>query len=134
MGNRKNVTGAEQARALKIIDAIPDTLGKQLALRETLNLAGDANTRADLAMSAMTRNPSLHVEGLKTLADLAKFPFTTKADLRANYPFGMFAVPRNTRTCHPLIRIKVGTDWMPSFCKSGQISSEVASISLTSYG
>ena len=30
---------------------------------------------------------------LKTLADLAKFPFTTKGDLRANYPFGMFAVP-----------------------------------------
>jgi phenylacetate-CoA ligase len=30
----------------------------------------------------------------KTLADLAKFPFTAKADLRANYPFGMFAVPR----------------------------------------
>jgi phenylacetate-CoA ligase len=30
---------------------------------------------------------------LKDLADLAKFPFTTKADLRANYPFGMFAVP-----------------------------------------
>jgi len=28
------------------------------------------------------------------LADLRKFPFTTKADLRANYPFGMFAVPR----------------------------------------
>jgi phenylacetate-CoA ligase len=32
-------------------------------------------------------------EDLKTLADLAKFPFTTKADLRENYPFGMFAVP-----------------------------------------
>ena len=30
---------------------------------------------------------------LKNLADLAKFPFTDKADLRANYPFGMFAVP-----------------------------------------
>ena len=30
---------------------------------------------------------------LKTLDDLAKFPFTTKGDLRANYPFGMFAVP-----------------------------------------
>ncbi len=28
-----------------------------------------------------------------SLADLAKFPFTTKADLRENYPFGMFAVP-----------------------------------------
>ncbi len=33
-------------------------------------------------------------EDLKTLADLARFPFTTKADLRDNYPFGMFAVPR----------------------------------------
>src|SRR5438105_7253717 len=31
---------------------------------------------------------------LETLADLAKFPFTTKQDLRDNYPFGMFAVPR----------------------------------------
>ena len=33
-------------------------------------------------------------EDLKTLADLARFPFTTKNDLRDNYPFGMFAVPR----------------------------------------
>jgi phenylacetate-CoA ligase len=30
---------------------------------------------------------------LKTLADLAKFPFTAKSDLRDTYPFGMFAVP-----------------------------------------
>jgi phenylacetate-CoA ligase len=30
---------------------------------------------------------------LRDLADLTKFPFTTKEDLRANYPFGMFAVP-----------------------------------------
>src|SRR4029077_557582 len=31
---------------------------------------------------------------LKSLADLAQFPFTVKSDLRDNYPFGMFAVPR----------------------------------------
>ncbi|QWZ07887.1 phenylacetate--CoA ligase [Nocardioides panacis] len=31
---------------------------------------------------------------LRSLADLARFPFTTKEDLRQNYPFGMFAVPR----------------------------------------
>ncbi len=37
----------------------------------------------------------VHPDDLKSLADLAKFPFTTKQDLRANYPFGMFAVPRN---------------------------------------
>ena len=36
----------------------------------------------------------VHPDDLKTLADLAKFPFTTKQDLRENYPFGMFAVPR----------------------------------------
>ncbi|MBQ0957454.1 phenylacetate--CoA ligase [Ideonella sp. 4Y11] len=36
----------------------------------------------------------VHPDDLKTLADIAKFPFTTKHDLRANYPFGMFAVPR----------------------------------------
>ena len=30
----------------------------------------------------------------RTIDDLAKFPFTAKDDLRANYPFGMFAVPR----------------------------------------
>ena len=36
----------------------------------------------------------VHPSDLKTLADIAKFPFTTKKDLRDNYPFGMFAVPR----------------------------------------
>jgi phenylacetate-CoA ligase len=36
----------------------------------------------------------VHPEDCRSLADLAKFPFTSKADLRDNYPFGMFAVPR----------------------------------------
>ncbi|MYQ79667.1 MULTISPECIES: phenylacetate--CoA ligase PaaK [unclassified Streptomyces] len=35
----------------------------------------------------------LKPEDCHSLADLARFPFTTKADLRDNYPFGMFAVP-----------------------------------------
>ncbi|MFD4856155.1 phenylacetate--CoA ligase PaaK [Streptomyces atratus] len=37
----------------------------------------------------------LHPGDCRTLADLARFPFTTKADLRDNYPFGMFAVPED---------------------------------------
>jgi phenylacetate-CoA ligase len=37
----------------------------------------------------------VHPDDLLTLSDLAKFPFTVKDDLRANYPFGMFAVPRS---------------------------------------
>ena len=36
----------------------------------------------------------VHPEDLKQLGDLSKFPFTQKTDLRDNYPFGMFAVPR----------------------------------------
>ncbi|MFD7293666.1 phenylacetate--CoA ligase PaaK [Streptomyces sp. NPDC059897] len=34
-------------------------------------------------------------EDCRTLADLGRFPFTTKADLRDNYPFGMFAVEQS---------------------------------------
>ena len=36
----------------------------------------------------------VHPSDCTSLADLAKFPFTQKKDLRDNYPFGMFAVPR----------------------------------------
>ncbi|MEW1825646.1 phenylacetate--CoA ligase PaaK [Streptomyces sp. NPDC088196] len=37
----------------------------------------------------------VHPADCRTLSDLALFPFTTKVDLRENYPFGMFAVPEN---------------------------------------
>ncbi len=37
----------------------------------------------------------VHPGDLKQLSDLSKFPFTVKNDLRQNYPFGMFAVPRS---------------------------------------
>ncbi|MDF3350147.1 phenylacetate--CoA ligase [Sulfitobacter sp. KE34] len=37
----------------------------------------------------------VHPDDLKQLSDLSRFPFTVKTDLRDNYPFGMFAVPRD---------------------------------------
>lgn len=37
----------------------------------------------------------VHPADLKDLSDLSLFPFTTKTDLRDNYPFGMFAVPQS---------------------------------------
>ncbi|MBB3016489.1 phenylacetate--CoA ligase PaaK [Cupriavidus alkaliphilus] len=37
----------------------------------------------------------VHPDQLQALADLARFPFTSKQDLRDNYPFGMFAVPQD---------------------------------------
>ncbi len=63
----------------------------QLArLKQTLQHAYDKVPHYKQAFDAA----GVHPDDLKTLADLSKFPFTTKHDLRANYPFGMFAVPR----------------------------------------
>jgi len=59
-------------------------------LRWTLQHAYDRVPHYRQAFDARGVSPA----DLKTLADIAKFPFTTKKDLRDNYPFGMFAVPR----------------------------------------
>ena len=59
-------------------------------LRQTLRHAYDHVPHYRQAFDAR----GVHPDDLKTLADLAKFPFTTKKDLRDNYPFGLFAVPR----------------------------------------
>jgi len=58
-------------------------------LKKTLAWAYErvAHTRARFEAAGV------HPDDLKSLEDLAKFPFTTKADLRDTYPFGMFAVP-----------------------------------------
>ena len=58
-------------------------------LRQTLHRAYDKVAHYRQAFDAA----GVHPDDLKTLADLARFPFTTKADLRKHYPFGMFAVP-----------------------------------------
>jgi len=59
-------------------------------LRHTLQHAYDKVPHYKAAFDAKGVHPS----DCQSLADLAKFPFTGKADLRSNYPFGMFAVPR----------------------------------------
>ena len=59
-------------------------------LRWTLQHAYDNVGHYRAAFDAAGVQP----DDCRELADLARFPFTTKADLRANYPFGMFAVPR----------------------------------------
>ena len=59
-------------------------------LRATLHTAYERVPHYRAAFDAK----GVHPGDLKSLADLANFPFTAKADLRANYPFGMFAVPR----------------------------------------
>jgi len=59
-------------------------------LQSTLQRAYDKVPHYRKAFDAKGVHPS----DLKQLADLAKFPFTVKKDLRDNYPFGLFAVPR----------------------------------------
>ena len=59
-------------------------------LRQSLRNAYDNVAHYRRAFDAA----GVHPEDLKSLADLAHFPFTVKTDLRDNYPFGMFAVPR----------------------------------------
>jgi phenylacetate-CoA ligase len=59
-------------------------------LRATLQRAYDNVAHYRKAFDAK----GVHPNDLKSLADLSKFPFTVKSDLRDNYPFGMFAVPR----------------------------------------
>ena len=59
-------------------------------LRWTLQKAYDKVPHYKRAFDAK----GVHPTDLKQLSDLSKFPFTVKRDLRDNYPFGMFAVPR----------------------------------------
>ncbi len=74
-------------------DPTPDQLreAQLLHLRETLTLAYEQVPHYRKAFDEAGVQPT----DLRVLEDLARFPFTTKADLRDNYPFGMFAVPRD---------------------------------------
>ncbi len=75
---------------------MPDTTREQLLdsqlanLRQTLHHAYANVPHYRHAFDEAGVRP----DDLERLADLARFPFTTKEDLRRNYPFGMFAVPR----------------------------------------
>ncbi len=59
-------------------------------LKQTLERAYNSVPHYRKTFDAAGIKPS----DLKSLADIARFPFTLKSDLRDNYPFGMFAVPR----------------------------------------
>ena len=59
-------------------------------LKQTLKLAYDKVPHYRKAFQSSGVDP----ESLKDLDSLSRFPFTLKQDLRQNYPFGMFAVPR----------------------------------------
>jgi phenylacetate-CoA ligase len=76
--------------------APPDLTAEQLRVLQLERLRGTL-TRAYEQVPHYRRafdDAGVHPDQVEDLADLARFPFTTKGDLRDNYPFGMFAVPR----------------------------------------
>ena len=88
MGVSKYRRGARDAIEMASRDEL-STL--QLArLRQTLAHVYDNVPHYRQAFDAA----GVHPDHLGSLNDLARFPFTVKGDLRANYPFGLFAVPR----------------------------------------
>ena len=87
---------SQRASASKELDPIEQASRDELQalqlsrLRATLQHAYDRVPHYRQAFDAA----GVHPADCRSLADLAKFPFTAKADLRAQYPFGMLAVPR----------------------------------------
>lgn len=88
MGVNKDRHGARDAIEVASTDEIR---ALQLARLKTTLAHVYANVpHYRQAFDAAGANP----QDVRELGDLARFPFTTKSDLRANYPFGLFAVPR----------------------------------------
>lgn len=95
IGRPHHVYGTREARVTALLDTAERMSRDELAalqlerLRATLH---HAYTNVPHYRAAFDR-AGLRPGDCRSLADLARFPFTTKADLRDNYPFGMFAVP-----------------------------------------
>jgi len=93
MSNRSAATDTQDYMFDRKAETMPRTelVALQLArLKQTLALAYSKVPHVRAKFDKAGARPEL----LKTLADIARFPFATKADLRDTYPFGLFAVPR----------------------------------------
>ena len=80
-----------------LLDPIETASRDEIAALQTRRLAATLRRVYDAvpAMRAKFDQHGAHPDNFGALADLERFPFTAKADLRANYPFGLFAVPKD---------------------------------------
>ena len=96
-----------------LLDPIETASRDELIALQTRRLAATLRRTYDAvpAMRAKFDQHGVHPDDFGTLADLERFPFTVKADLRVNYPFGLLAVPR-----HQLARVHAssGTTGKPT--------------------
>src|ERR1700722_16079377 len=80
-----------------LLDSIETASRDEIVALQTRRLAATLRRVYDAvpAMRAKFDQHSVHPDDFHILEDLKRFPFTAKSDLRANYPFGLFAVPRD---------------------------------------
>jgi phenylacetate-CoA ligase len=86
---------AALAPELGLLDPIETASREEIAALQLARLQATLRRVYDKvpAYRAKFDAAGVHPDDCRSLADLARFPFTTKADLRDNYPFGLFAVP-----------------------------------------
>jgi phenylacetate-CoA ligase len=80
-----------------LLDPIETASRDEIIALQTRRLAATLRRAYDAvpAMRAKFDEHGVHPADFHTLEDLERFPFTAKADLRANYPFGLFAAPKD---------------------------------------
>jgi phenylacetate-CoA ligase len=87
----------DRTRYQPLVDPIETASRDEIAALQTERLRWTLQHAYDNvpAYRAKFDAAGVHPSQFQRLEDLANFPFTTKADLRDNYPFGMFAVPQD---------------------------------------
>ena len=85
-----------QAPDKSVLDPIETASRDEITALQTRRMAATLRRTYDNvpAIQAKFDAQGVNPADFRTLADLARFPFTSKADLRINYPFGLLAVPR----------------------------------------
>jgi phenylacetate-CoA ligase len=80
-----------------LLDPIEMASRDEIAALQTRRLAAALRRVYDAvpAMRAKFDQHGVHPDDFRTLEDLKRFPFTAKSDLRANYPFGLLAAPKD---------------------------------------
>ena len=80
-----------------LLDPIETASRDEIAALQTRRLAVTLRRVYDAvpAIRAKFDQHGVHPDDFRNLEDLKRFPFTAKSDLRANYPFGLFAVPKD---------------------------------------
>ena len=93
MSASRPVSPGPEGRGLHAIEFAPPDLLQALQLQRLQWSLAHAYAHVP-AYQRSFDDAGVHPSEVASLEDLRSFPFTTKSDLRENYPFGMFAVPR----------------------------------------